>query len=284
MKTILTTLALALTVSAQAQTKDSIDTAQYAVIYDYTVNTLNEEGTPVCDSMQVVVQVGKTMTKSLPMTQYMKEARKGREDDNWKATMAMEFAEALIHMPTVWTNYPEGKTSVREIIFPHKFEGHEATPEMEWTLKEDTMSISGYLCHRAETTFRGVSWDVWYTEEIASSAGPWRLHGLPGIIMKATGDAHTFVLSELCNETLPITYSPNVDFERMKYDKLLKYRNEVYGSKQYPKNPYHHIGMNGGNVNINQYINNITVIGNEYILANDQPFLQKAHVHQPLEK
>ena len=64
MKELLASIAFALTIGVQAQTKDSIDTAQFAVVYDYTVDTFDDEGTSVCDSIQLVVQVGQTVTKS----------------------------------------------------------------------------------------------------------------------------------------------------------------------------------------------------------------------------
>ena len=73
MKKIILSFALALTVSVQAQTKDSIDTAQFAVVYDYTVNTLDDEGAAVCDSIQVVVQAGQRITKCMPMSRYQTE-------------------------------------------------------------------------------------------------------------------------------------------------------------------------------------------------------------------
>ena len=123
MKKMLTILALALTVSVQAQTKDSIDTAQFAVVYDYTVNTLDDEGIAVCDSIQVVVQAGQRITKCMPMSRYQTETENTREmpKDEWKNLIATGHQEALTHMPTVWTNYPEGETTVRDAIFPKEF-------------------------------------------------------------------------------------------------------------------------------------------------------------------
>ena len=287
MKKIILLFALALAVSVQAQTNDSIDTAQFAAIYDYTVRTQDDEGTDVCDSIQVVVQVGQRVTKCMPMSRYQAETENTREmpKDEWKNLIATGHQEALTHMPTVWTNYPEGETTVRDAIFPKEFEGYEPTPSLAWTLTADTLSINGYRCSRAEVTFRGVRWTAWYTEEVPSSVGPWRLRGLPGLIVEATGDAHTFTLTELRREASAITYASDVKIERMKYPKLLKYRNEVFGSKQYPKNPAHHLPTN-----TDMGIENVFVIKNEsgdggYILVNDHiHMLQKAHVHQPLEK
>ena len=282
MKKIFLSLALALTVSVQAQTKDSIDTAQFAVVYDYTVNTLDDEGAAVCDSIQVVVQAGQRITKCMPMSRYQAETG---SDMDFRKRVAAAHTETLTHMPTVWINHPEGETTVRDAIFPKEFEGYEPTPSLAWTLTADTLNINGYRCSRAEVTFRGVRWTAWYTEEVPSSVGPWRLRGLPGLIVKATGDAHTFTLTELRREASAITYASDVKIERMKYPKLLKYRNEVFGSKQYPKNPLHYLPAN-----TDMGIEHVTVVKNEsgnggYIIANGSfHMLQKAHVHQPLEK
>ena len=282
MKKIILSFALALTVSVQAQTRDSIDTAQFAVVYDYTVNTLDDEGAAVCDSIQVVVQAGQRVTKCIPMSRYQAETG---SDVDFRKRVAAAHTETLTHMPTVWINHPEGETTVRDAIFPKEFEGYESTPSLDWTLAADTLSINGYRCSRAEVTFRGVRWTVWYTEEVPSSVGPWRLRGLPGLIVKAMGDAHTFTLAELRREASAITYASDIKIERMKYPKLLKYRNEVFGSKLYSKNPRHYLP-----VNTDMGIEQVTVIKNEsgtggYVIANGSfHMLQKAHVHQPLEK
>ena len=61
-------MALALTIGAQAQ--EAIDTAQFVAIYDYECRTQNDEAAPVTDRMQVVVQVGRTVTKSMPLSAY----------------------------------------------------------------------------------------------------------------------------------------------------------------------------------------------------------------------
>ena len=284
MKLLTTLFALALAVSVQAQTNDSIDTAQFAAIYDYTVRTQDDEGTDVCDSIQVAVQVGQRVTKSMPGSHY--QARKSYASQaEFRNLIGTQHLETLTHMPTVWINHPEGTTTVREKVFPREFEGHEPTPSLDWTLTDDTLTINGYLCLRAETTFRDIRWEVWYTEEVPSSVGPWRLRGLPGLIVKATGNAHTFTLAELRHETSAITYASDIKIERMKYPKLLKYRNEVFGSKQYPKNPLHYLPAN-----TDMGIEHVTVVKNEsgnggYIIANGSfHMLQKAHVHQPLEK
>lgn len=71
-------------------------------------------------------------------------------------------------------------------IFADGAEYWETVPTLEWQLTPDTTSICGYPCRKAEADFRGRHWIVWYTEEIPSDEGPWKLNGLPGMILKAT--------------------------------------------------------------------------------------------------
>ena len=264
-------IALAATASAQ----EAIDTAQFVAVYDYECRTQDAEGTPVTDRMQLAVQVGRTVTKSMPLSAYQ------RTDEITSADAAMEFQEAMLHMPTVWTGYPEGQTTVREFIFPHDYEGYESTPDIVWTLTDDTLTVSGYYCQTATCKFRGVAWTVCYTEKIPSSAGPWRLRGLPGLIVKAESEAHTFCLTELRKEASSITAPEHrPDVQRMKYAKLLKHRNEIYGNRQYAKNPTYYVPDLGGSINNMDVLNHD---GQQLVFANGHPLLTKAHVYQPLE-
>ena len=268
-------MAFALTIAAQGQT-GVIDTAQFVAVYDYECRTQNDEAVPVTDRMQVVVQVGRTVTKSMPYSAYPVY------DDESKPDVAAGFQEALMHMPTVWTGIPIGQTTVREFIFPHEYEGYEPTPDIAWTLSDDTLTVSGYLCQQATATFRGVEWRVWYTEEIPSSAGPWRLRGLPGLIVKAKSEAHTFCLAGLRQEASPITApEQNPEVHRMKYAKLLKHKNEIYGNREYAKNPSYYVpDLMGSITDMNVFNHN----GQQLLLANGgHPLLTKAHVYQPLE-
>lgn len=265
-------VALVLTIAAQGQV-ETVDTAQFVAVYDYECRTLDEEGAPVTDRMQVVLQAGRTITKSMPRSQYRVE---GEEVD-----IAIGFQETYMHMPTVWIGWPAGETTIREFIYPHEYEGQEPTPDIAWTLLDDTVTISGYHCQQATATVRGVEWRVCYTEELPSSAGPWRLRGLPGLIVRAESEAHTFCIAELRQERVPITASEQYpEVQRMKYPKLLKFRNGIYGNRQYAKNPYYYIP------DLNSTIKEMAVLNRnnqQLVLANGHPLLSKAHVYRPLE-
>ena len=72
MKKMLTILALALTVSVQAQ-NDTLGVSKFTAIYLYECNTTNAAGEPVTDSMLIAVQSANGVTKSFPYYSFPKQ-------------------------------------------------------------------------------------------------------------------------------------------------------------------------------------------------------------------
>ena len=54
-----------------------------------------------------------------------------------------------------------------------------------WKLEDGDTTIVEYACHKATTHFKGRTWHVWYAPDIPISEGPWKLSGLPGLILAA---------------------------------------------------------------------------------------------------
>ncbi|WP_289287823.1 GLPGLI family protein [uncultured Duncaniella sp.] len=90
--------------------------------------------------------------------------------------------------------------------------------EFVWTISDSTKNVIGYDCFMAETDYHGRHWTVWFTPEIPLQDGPWKLCGLPGLILEATDstDQHSFIATGIENsnqEIYPI-------YEPRKYDKM----------------------------------------------------------------
>lgn len=64
----------------------------------------------------------------------------------------------------------------------------ESIPKIIWQLHSETKLIHNKLCKKATATFRGRTYTVWYTQAIPVSVGPWKLQGLPGLILEAKSD------------------------------------------------------------------------------------------------
>ena len=65
----------------------------------------------------------------------------------------------------------------------------------DWQLVEGDSIVCGYPCHKAQTTFRGRTGTAWYTLDLPYSDGPWKLCGLPGLILHACDSEGKFVFN-----------------------------------------------------------------------------------------
>ncbi len=61
----------------------------------------------------------------------------------------------------------------------------EKIDKLDWHFSTQRDSVLGYDCFVAEAEFRGRKWRAWFTTEIPMNYGPWKLCGLPGLILKA---------------------------------------------------------------------------------------------------
>lgn len=61
-----------------------------------------------------------------------------------------------------------------------------------WKMLEGDTVVCEYPCQKAQTLFRGRTWTVWFTPEIPISEGPWKLYGLPGLILQAADATGSF--------------------------------------------------------------------------------------------
>ena len=75
---------------------------------------------------------------------------------------------------------------------------YDSIAQQEWNIDyADTLTICGYACCKATCKFRGREWTVWYAPEIPYSSGPWKLHGLPGLILQAEEADHVIFLKAI---------------------------------------------------------------------------------------
>lgn len=192
---------------------EKLDTVQLRIQYAVKYRSTKEE--PLKESFEALF-IGNQITEYRENIhqyggEHMPEALKG-DPTKWDEEM-MKLAKVFenkmnLYKATPFTiqkNYPEkgiqrcynylmfeGFKSNKPRVNPNIYYD-EPMAQFNWELEDGDTVICSYTCQRASTLFRGRVWKVWYAPELPYQDGPWKLQGLPGLIMKAEdteGDFH----------------------------------------------------------------------------------------------
>lgn len=105
----------------------------------------------------------------------------------------------------------------------------------QWAISSDTCRILGYLCYKATTKFRGREYEAYFTQELPVNDGPWKLYGLPGLILEAKTRDGIFHFKAIGNQKINdkpigITYSRITEIcnELNQFHKFVRAKKDIY--------------------------------------------------------
>ena len=223
---ILTSVALALTVltvSAKPNKKDQnkvIDKLKYTITYRTksvrdTTKT-DSEGRYDYENDDMQLEVGEKVSYFYSATYraYEEELRKSVDANNI-AIPTSTSARGSISMD-FYRNYPTGKSTYLDKVIREKFRITEPLEQPQWDIIADsTKQILNYDCQMARCTFKGRTWTAWFTADIPLDNGPWKLCGLPGLILRAYDSKQQYIFDcvgmKQAGEAENITYDPKFD-------------------------------------------------------------------------
>ena len=202
MKTIVSILLLA-SLAVQATAREPvIDRAHMKCLYRYvyTFDTLKNE---LRDDL-LILQIGKDVSKCYSYYTFQSDSLQ-RTPDGAKVWSEL-FRRAIekdgiygdfphVRMSTyVYKNYPTGQMTITDRISSQSYRYVDSLHAQTWTMGDSTREVLGYTCQQATADFRGRRWTAWFTTDIPVSDGPWKLGGLPGLILEAydEGQQHVF--------------------------------------------------------------------------------------------
>lgn len=221
--------------------QDKIDKASFCCLYTHYIQTTDKDHVAVVDSFFSILEVGERIHKYGDLSTYTSQ-KKYLPDEMQGLTK--EDCRRDEHL-WVLQNYPnEGTLTVEESLHPSFFSYEESTDSLHWTLLSGDSMILDYKCRYARLQYGGREWMVWYTDEIPVSSGPWKLAGLPGLVLYAqdkTG-VHTFHAHSIFNvEDQIITKSSNSDYsiEETKRETFIKTRNKIKCDPQWMRLPWY---------------------------------------------
>lgn len=104
----------------------------------------------------------------------------------------------------------------------------EPLPQQSWIITFDTQELLGYTCQKATCHFRGRNYVAWFASDIPVRQGPWKLGGLPGLILKAhdTDTLYTFEAVKIETGKHPIIRYEYKDYKKESREKVQRMQRE----------------------------------------------------------
>ena len=188
----------------------TIDTAYMECWYKFSYINLPLE---TMGEDLMVLQIGKNCSKFYSQYTHENDSLLATPEGMkvWRQLFEAGFATGNFpHSRTlsyIHKNYPENQITVADQNNLSHYKFTEDLEKQNWQIQPETKEILGFSCQKADCEFRGRKYEAWFTPEIPIHDGPWKLCGLPGLILKADADNGKYRFEatgiETTNKTFP---------------------------------------------------------------------------------
>lgn len=167
---------------------EPIDDVQFIVQYQLTAipDTLNPEKT---DEETMMLQVGAKSSRYYSYNRFVTDSlfrdQLKKSEGNLVEQRHTPDRNPGRQTAQLYKNYPNGKSTTLDQVAMSRFRCEETNEIPQWELHPDTTTIISYSCQKATCHFKGRDYEAWFSSEIPRSEGPWKLQGLPGLILRA---------------------------------------------------------------------------------------------------
>ncbi len=88
----------------------------------------------------------------------------------------------------------------------------EKIPQIKWKITDSTKVINNYECFKAEGSFAGRNYSVWFAPELPAFFGPWKFHGLPGAVLEVNDELKEirFISTKIKHVNQPIIHNHDI--------------------------------------------------------------------------
>lgn len=247
--------------------------ALYECIYSYRA-AINDAEKPSSEESECILQIGDDKSRFYDYVAFRLDSvsaipgisNEVKEEFNTAYLKADQYFEQ-----TVITDLSDNELTVYCDMAPDHYRYVQKLPLIDWKLSDDTDTICGYLCHKATGVYGGREWTVWYADEIPAPFGPWKLSGLPGLVLKAidSEEIHDFEAISFRNGSSEISEPKVPNVNSIKAEKFIERKNS------FDKDPMGSIER--------ESITSLTVLPNRSLLVNGVRIRNHKSGFQPLE-
>ncbi|UZT96938.1 GLPGLI family protein [Chryseobacterium fluminis] len=173
----------------------------------------------------------------------LKKMQKTGTFENPPATKNPSFSYAITKTyPSMEIQFTEGMMNgLTPIIL-----GYKENIRFDWKIEKEKQKFGEYTAQKATLNFGGRKWIAWFSTDLPFSDGPYKFHGLPGLIIKiedteknyswilkgnkkAADNSNNSLMSKLTNGNIKIVDKQKFTktFENYKQNPLMSMRSEL---------------------------------------------------------
>jgi GLPGLI family protein len=177
-----------LTIAALAAMAQQPDTAQVLVHYKFShLRDTSDRAHPYTENM--VLMIGNHSGVYRSYDRQLSEALDKKKMQDAIAGSGGGPVRVERHMSGSgerYYQYPnDNKLLHQKPLIMFNFLIPETLPVIDWQIAADTASYGGLHCQKATTHFKGRDYTAWFCPDLPTRVGPWKLTGLPGVIVEA---------------------------------------------------------------------------------------------------
>jgi GLPGLI family protein len=179
---LITLMAVALQGIAQKS-----DTARVLIHFKFThIRDTTDRAHPYTENMVLFVGKNASAYKSYDGIVANAQFRK-----TWEETPADADGRKMVNRRgagsrTEYYQFPnDQKFFTIDALFANSYLIEGAVPAIDWKITGDTATFGGLHCQKATSHFKGRDYIVWFCPDLPTHTGPWKLNGLPGVIVDA---------------------------------------------------------------------------------------------------
>lgn len=172
-----------------------VDQVSYEVVYDLTEVVSKEKDKRQQFNEPMLLQIGPKCSSFFSYRGFQADSLVKAQFAKGETNVRIPFSSQVSWK--VLAHYPTPDRSVYlDKVANGRYRVEETLDTPEWEIVPDSaLRLLGYDCRLATAKYRGRVWSAWYAEDIPLSHGPWKLHGLPGLILKAYDAGREFVFT-----------------------------------------------------------------------------------------
>ena len=156
------------------------DTVKAVITYAFShLRDTTKGSQPYTENMDLLLSANSSWYKS---------ADKAEIDSITAANFKASGYKVINNIPytreQLFLNFTDHKLFIKD-RFLDDYLMEDAWPAITWQIVDETSTISGLNCQKAIGEWKGRTYTAWFSNELPYQAGPWKLNGLPGLIIEA---------------------------------------------------------------------------------------------------